>query len=97
MTNENENEMYQYVLTINMQIRNIYKCIETLLVIFSRSVSDMMLSTTLNTIYVTNVYRGGPFYWRRKPDYRENHGPAASHRQTLSHNVLSSKDSNSQL
>ena len=37
-------------------------------------------------------YRGGQFYWWRKAEYPagENHRPATSHRQTLSHNAVSS-------
>jgi hypothetical protein len=38
------------------------------------------------------VYRGGHFYWERKLHgvHGENHRSAASHWQTLSHNVVSS-------
>ena len=53
---------------------------------------------------IGQLYRGGQFYWLRKPEYQEKtiNLPAASHLQTLSHNVVSStrrheRGSNSQL
>jgi hypothetical protein len=44
--------------------------------------------TSLSTIF--QIYRACQFYLWRKPEYPgENHQPATSHRQTLSHNVVS--------
>ena len=41
-------------------------------------------------------FSGGQFYWwSKKGEHRENHGPATSHWQTLSHNIVSpGRDSN---
>jgi phage terminase large subunit GpA-like protein len=55
----------------------------------------MVFTATFNN-KIFQLYRGSHFYWWRKPR------PAASHQQTLSHNVVSStprheRDSNSQL
>ena len=53
---------------------------------------------------IFQLYRGSQFYWWRKPEYPEKTTDlsAANHRQTLSHNAVSStpyyeRDSNSQL
>ena len=56
--------------------------------------------TPLSTIF--QLYPGGQLYLLRKLKYRDKKRPAASHSQTLSHNVVSSaprheRDSNSQL
>ena len=39
---------------------------------------------------IFQLYRGGELYWQIKRENTENHRPAASHSQTLSHNVASS-------
>jgi hypothetical protein len=39
---------------------------------------------------IFQLYRGGQFYWWETGVPGENHRPAASHRQTLSHNVIPS-------
>ena len=63
---------------------------------------DLWCLTLLSTIF--RLYRGSQFYWWREKKRvpRENHRPVTTHRQTLSHNVVSNtpgheQDSNSQL
>ena len=62
----------------------------------------MLFNATFNNISIKNVYRGAVFLVEKSGVHRETHRPATSHRQTLSHNVVSStprheRDSNSQL
>jgi len=62
-----------------------------------------MVFKAIFTIFQFELYRGVQFYLWRKPEYPEKTtNPAASHCQTLSHNIVSStsrheRDSNSQL
>ena len=64
----------------------------------------MEFKATISNTFVYQLYHGGQFWFWRKPEYLEKttDRPAASHSQTLSHNVASSPprhewDSSSQL
>jgi len=48
----------------------------------------MVFNATFNNILAISWH--DQFYWWRKPEYPEKSRPVASHRHTLSHNVVSS-------
>jgi hypothetical protein len=53
-----------------------------------------LLGLVFNTTF-NKFQRGSVFWGSKKGEHRENHGPATSHWQTLSHNVVSpGRDSN---
>ena len=93
---KNSHNYYSCInMTIPVKTKEIFSCKTNLKILWIYK--GVWCLTPLSAIFQS--YRGGQFYWWRKLEF---HWPVASHRQTLSHNVVSStprheQDSNPQL